>query len=104
MGLVVAAFALGKLLAESLVLFHRIVQLAEGIAQLEAAAVKLKPLYPIGIIRILLGQRRNSRRKLVDDRGLDKMLFSDKLEKLSNPFTNGASQFHSFYRQSELVQ
>src|ERR1035437_8300323 len=57
MGLVVSMGALLKLLSKTLVLLHRIVQFAEGVAQLKAAAVKLEALIPIRIIWILFGSR-----------------------------------------------
>jgi hypothetical protein len=53
----VAALALGKLLGEAPFLVYRIVQLTEGISQLEATDVKLEALYPFRLIGLDLGER-----------------------------------------------
>ena len=53
MSLVVAMGAIFKLLRKALVLLDGIVQLAEGVAKLEAAAVKLETFNPIGVVWIL---------------------------------------------------
>jgi hypothetical protein len=79
-GLVVATGALGKLLSKSFMLLYRVVQFAEGIAQLEATRVDLEALNPIRVVGALLGERRNGRRKFVDDGGLDQMLFGEYLK------------------------
>jgi len=38
-------------------LIHRIVQLAEGIPQLEASDIKLEAFHPIGFVGLYLGER-----------------------------------------------
>ena len=61
-------------------LLDRIVQLAEGVAEFEAADVELEALHPVRVVGLLLRERRDGRRKLVDDRGLDEMWFGDSFE------------------------
>ena len=56
-GLFVAALALFDLRLEAAELVVRIVQLAEGVADLEAANVELEALDPIGLVRLDLGKR-----------------------------------------------
>ena len=73
MGLVIAMGAIFKLLSKAFVLLHRIVQFAECVAQLEAATVKLEAFYPIRVVGILLGERRDCGWKFVDDCGLDEV-------------------------------
>ncbi len=57
MGFLVAALALGKLLPEAPLLIHRIVQLAEGIPQLEASDIELEALYPLRLVGLGLRER-----------------------------------------------
>ena len=54
MGFVVAAVAFLQLVFEAFALLVRVVELGEGIADLEAADVELKALYPVGIVGFLL--------------------------------------------------
>ena len=70
---VVACGALGELIVESFLLLHRIVQLAEGVAQLEAAGKNLESLDVIRVVGLLLRERRDSRWVVVDDGRLDEV-------------------------------
>ncbi len=54
MRFVVARGALGELIVESFLLLHRIVQLAEGVAQLEASGKDLESLDVIRVVGLLL--------------------------------------------------
>ena len=57
MGFFVAASLLFKLHLEAAALVFRIVQLAEGVADFEAADVELKPLDPFRLIGLYLAER-----------------------------------------------
>ena len=80
MGFFVAAGALGQLLLEALLLLHGVVELAEGVADLKAADEDLEALDPVGVVGLLLGERRDGGWEVVDDGGLDEVLFGDGLE------------------------
>ena len=81
-GFVVAVGALGKLLLEAFVLFDRVVQLAEGVAQLETAGEELEALDVLGVVGFGLRERRDDGRVVVDDGGLDQEGLDDRLEKV----------------------
>ena len=75
MGFFVAAGALAQLLLEAPPLLFGIVQFAEGIADLQPAHEDLEALHPVGILfrlALVLGQRRDGQRKVVDERRLDR--------------------------------
>jgi hypothetical protein len=55
------------------VLFYGIVELAEGVAELEAAGEELEALDVIGVVGLLLGERRDDGWVVVDDCGLDEV-------------------------------
>ncbi len=61
MGFLIAALVLGKLFLEPPELLLRIVQLRESIPQLEPANVELEPFDPVGLIGLLLRERRNGK-------------------------------------------
>jgi hypothetical protein len=63
------------------VLLDWVVQLAEGVAELEAAGKELEALHVIGIVGLLLGERGDDGWIVVDDGGLDQLRFDDALEK-----------------------
>jgi hypothetical protein len=48
-------------------LLHRIVELAEGVGNLEATDVQLESLHRVGVVGLLLRQRRHLGRKVVDE-------------------------------------
>ena len=81
------------LLFEALALLFGIVQLAEGVADFEAADVKLEALDPVGLVGLLLGERRDGEREVVDDGRLDEVFFGDGLEDRCNRFAAGLALF-----------
>ena len=82
MRFVVTAIALGDLLLEALVLLHRVVQLAEGVAQLEAAGEELKPLHVGRVVGLGLGERRDLHRVVVDDGRLNQERLHNRFEEV----------------------
>ena len=82
MSFIIAATALAELLFESLVLLNWIIQLAKGIAQLEAAGKEFETLNVRWIIRLCFRQRRDLNRIVVDDRGLDQERLNDSLKQV----------------------
>jgi len=70
-GFVVAALALGKLVAEALLLLDGVVELAEGVAELEAAGEELEALDVGWVVGLGFGERGNFSWVVVDDGGLD---------------------------------
>jgi len=92
-GFFVAALMLSELILEAAVLLLGIVQLREGVAQLESADVELEALDPVGLVGLLLGERGDGEGKLVDDGGLDEVLFGNRFEDLSNGFPERATLF-----------
>ena len=53
----VAALPFGKLLRKAPLLIDGIVELAEGVAELEATNIELKALYPVGLVGLDFGER-----------------------------------------------
>ena len=80
MRFLIAGGALGELRLEAAALLDRIVELAEGVGDFEAADVELEALDRVGIVGALLRQRRHFGRKVVDERRLDQVLFPERLE------------------------
>ncbi len=70
-GLFVAAFFLLDLLLEAVVLVDGVVELGEGVADLEAADVELEALDPVGLVGLDLGEWGDGQGEVVDDGGLD---------------------------------
>jgi hypothetical protein len=71
MGFVVATLFFGHLLLEAGELVDGIVELGEGVADLEAADVKLEALDPVGFVGLFLGEWADGQGEVVDDGGLD---------------------------------
>jgi hypothetical protein len=92
-GLVVALGALGELVFEALLLLDRIVQLAEGVAQLEAAAEELETLDVRRVVRLGLRERRNLDRVVVDDVRLNEERLDDRLEEVINGLAQRRESF-----------
>ena len=80
MGFIVAAFFFGHLLLEAGALVVGVVELGEGVADLEAADVELEALDPVGLVGLFLGERGDGEGEVVDDRGLDEVWLGDGLE------------------------
>src|SRR5687768_8194554 len=78
----VAGVTPGELRLEPAALFGRVVQLTERVRHFEAADVELEPLDGIRIVRLLLRERRHLGRKVVDECGLDEIVFVQPLEDL----------------------
>ena len=72
--------ALGELLFKALLLLHRIVQLAERVAQLEPAGKDFEALNVVRVVGLLLRERRDDGRVIVDEGGLDKVGLDDSFE------------------------
>ena len=83
-GLVVAHVLGRHLGAEALGLIHRVVQLGEGVAVLVAQDEQLEALSELGVLRMLLRQRRDLQRVVDDEGGLDELLLRHGLEDLGD--------------------
>ena len=90
-GFVVAAFFFGHLLLEAAALVIGIVQLGEGVANLEAADVKLETFDPVGFVRLFLREWAYRQGEVVDDRGLDEVGFGYGFKDRRDNFTNSGS-------------
>ena len=64
-----------------------IVELGEGVAEFEAADVELETFDPVGLVGLDLAEGRDGEREVVDDGGLDKMLFGKTLKDSCNYFS-----------------
>ena len=82
MRLEVAGRAAGDLRLEAAALLGRIVELAEGVGHFEAADVQLEALDGVGIVGLLLRERRHLGRKVVDERRLNQVVLVQPLEDL----------------------
>ena len=76
----IAARPLLQLLLEAAALLRRIVQLAEGVGHLEAADVQLEALDRVRIVGLLLGERRDFGREVVDEGRLNQLVLAERLE------------------------
>ncbi len=63
-------------------LFDRIVELAEGVAELEAAGEELEALDVFGVVGLGFRERRDDGRVVVDDGRLDEERLDDGLEEV----------------------
>ena len=86
---------LRQLLLEAAALVVGVVQLAEGVADLEAADVELEALDPVGLVGLLLGERRDGEGEVVDDGGLDEVGFGDGLEDVAMVLPTGSPLMRS---------
>ncbi len=91
MGFRVAALFFGHLLLEAGELVDRVVELGEGVADLEAADVELEALDPVGFVGLFLGERGDGEGEVVDDGGLDEVGFGDSFEDRCDGFANWLS-------------
>ena len=71
-------------------LLDGVVQLAEGVAQLEAAGEELEALDVVRIVGLLLRERRDVGREVVDDGGLDEERLDDGLEEVVDRLARAA--------------
>ena len=88
----VASGALAQLLFEAAALLFGIVQLAEGVADLQATGEDFEALDPLGIffrLALVLRQGRDGERKVVNKCRLDEVRLGDELEDLGNGFAVG---------------
>src|SRR6516162_2262733 len=86
----VAPSALLQLLLETAALLFRIVELAEGIADLKTTDEDFKALDPIlRLVALVLRQRRDGKRKVIEDGRLNQMLFGDRLKQRRDGFAHG---------------
>ncbi len=94
MSFFVAPGPFAELPLEAAALLLGIVQLAEGVADFQAADEDLEALHPLGILfrlALVLRQRRDSQREVVDERRLDQVRFGDELEDLRDGLAVGRS-------------
>jgi len=98
-GFVVAAVALLQLVFEAAALVVGVVELGEGVADLEAADVELEALDPVGLVGLDLGERRDGEREVVDDCWLDEVRFGDGFKDCRNCLTKR----HALRQQIPLV-
>ena len=89
MRLGVAFALLFQLHLEAAALLVRVVELAEGVGHFEAADVELKPLDGIRVVGLLLGERRDLGRKVVDEGRLHEVGFPQPLEDLGRRLARG---------------
>src|SRR6266849_2942057 len=69
--------------------FRGIIQFRNAIGDFHSGDVDLEALGDGRILRLLLGQRRNVRRELVENRRLHELIFRDGLEQQPRPFAVG---------------
>ena len=81
-GFEVAGGPAGDLGLEPAPLLGRIVELAERVGDFEAADVELEALDGLGVVRLLLRERRHFGRKVVDEGRLDEIVLVQPLEDL----------------------
>src|SRR6266404_4042494 len=87
--------ALRDLRLKAALLIYGIVQFRKAVRNLHSGNVDFKALGHAGIIRLLLGQRRNVRRKFVQNRRLDQLVFGHRLKQEASPFAVRKSPFRS---------
>ena len=73
-------FFFGHLRFEAGALVVGVVELGEGVADLEAADVELEALDPVGLVGLFLGEWGDGQGEVVDDRGLDEVVFGESLK------------------------
>src|ERR1019366_2733402 len=94
-GFFVAARAFAALPLEAPALLLGIVQLAERVADLKSANEYLETLDPIGVLlrlALVLRERRNGERKVVDEGWLNQVRLGDKLENLGDRLAHGCDR------------
>src|ERR1700745_3651127 len=104
MRFLIAARFLRKLLLEATALLFRIIQLAEGIADFETADKNLKALHPFRLVLLVLRQRRDRDREVVQDSGLPEMFFCHSFEHVRDGLTCGLSGIVRHMRSVLSVQ
>src|SRR5258708_23095263 len=72
--LFIAALFFAQLLLDAPALFFRIVQFAEGVADLQAADEDLEALHPVRLAALVFRERRNRHRELIDKGRLDQIV------------------------------
>ena len=87
-----AGGAASELGFESAPLFHRIVELAEGVRHFEAADVQLESLDGVGIVGLLLGQRGYLGWKVVHKCWLDQVVLVQPFEDLGGDFAGAPTR------------
>src|SRR5471032_740622 len=90
----VAARAVLQLSFEAPALLDRVVELAEGVRDFEAADVQLEALDGVRVVRFLLRQRRHLRREVVDERRLNQPVLAEPLEDLGRDLAGAVSGIH----------
>ncbi len=96
----VAAGAFAELFFEAGALVVGVVELAEAVGEFHAAAEDLEALHPVGLVLLVLGERRDGAREVVEDGRLDEMRFGDGLEHVGDA---AAQRLLGIVRHAPLV-
>src|SRR6516164_1602163 len=94
MSFFVATSALGELAFEAAPLLFGIVELAEGVADLEASNKNLETFDPVSILfrlALVFRQRGNGERKVVNERRLNEMRLGDKFKDFGHCLAAGCA-------------
>src|SRR5690606_19823217 len=78
--LVIARGSTLQLRLEARALLDGIVELTEAVGHLAAAGVEFEPLDRVRVVRLLLGERRDFGREVVDERRLNELVFPERFE------------------------
>src|ERR1700733_3710811 len=100
-GFRVAVLALRQLLFEALVLFDGVVELAEGVAEFEAAGEEFEALNVGRVVGLGFGERRDLGGVVVDDGGLDEVGLYNIFKKLVHNFAHRYGDFELGLRSRE---
>src|SRR5712672_4636763 len=95
--------ALLDLRAKTPLLLQGIIQFRKAIGDFHAGNVNLKAFRYAWIIRLLLGQRRNVRGELVQNRRLNQLILSDGLKQKTGPFPVAESSLGSRIRSARRL-
>ncbi len=87
----VALFAQELLILEAVALFGGVVKLAEGVGHFHARDIKFEALNEVRVVGLLLGKRRNLKRIIQDECGLDHPAFRHMLEQFGERRARGGT-------------
>ncbi len=91
----VATGAFAQLLFEAVALLLGIVELAEGVTDLQTADKDLEALHPVGVLfrlALVLGEGRDGEREVIDKRRLDEVRLGDELKDVCDRLAVGRSR------------
>src|SRR5262245_19418990 len=89
----IAALAVLRLRFEAAALLQRVVQLAEGVGDLEAGDIEVEALHRVRIAGLLLRQRRYLGRKVVDESRLNQLILAEPLEHFGGDLASAVARF-----------